>query len=271
MMLPAIDAHAHIEVRIAPRELSELNAAVLAVTRSAAEWYVASARDDDLTLWGLGCHPALTAAVRAFDERAFGDALETAAFVGEVGIDRRSDVPIAEQVEVFTNILRAVQRVPRAVSIHSTGVTRTVLELLEAHPIRTPILHWWRGTPQETSRAVELGCFFSLNGHEAKSPKTIDVIPPERMLTETDFPHSTRYDASASRPAATETIERALMGHHGLTRVELRQILWRNLHDAFAPALDVVPASRRVGRLLRESRTASVGSRPTPNIDAVSG
>lgn len=252
MMLPAIDAHAHVEVRIAPQDLSALDAVVLAVTRSLVEWEVAAAREDELTLWGVGCHPALPDAVRTFDARAFADALETAAFVGEVGLDRRSRASLDDQVAVFAQILRAVQRVPRPVSIHSTGATTRVLELLEGIPISTPILHWWRGTPRETARALELGCFFSLNGHEATSPKAIAAIPPERMLTETDFPHSGRYDASASRPAATETIERALMRQHELSLSELRRHLWKNLQHVFAPALEVVPASRRLGRLLRE-------------------
>lgn len=252
MMLPAIDAHAHIDVRIAPQDLSGLDAVVLAVTRSLLEWEAAAAREDELTLWGVGCHPAVPDAARAFDARAFADALEAAAFVGEVGLDRRSKVSLDEQVAVFAQILQVVQRVPRPVSIHSTGATRRVLDLLEASPISTPILHWWRGTSHETARALELGCYFSLNGHEATSPKAIAAIPAERILTETDFPHSSRYDAAASRPAATETIERALMRQHEVSLAELRECLWNNLKQVFAPALEVVPASRRLGRLLRE-------------------
>lgn len=252
MRLPVIDAHAHIEVRIAPQDLSGLDAVVLAVTRSLLEWEAAAAREDELTLWGVGCHPAVPDAVRAFDARALADALETAAFVGEVGLDRRSKVSLDEQVTVFAQILESVQRMPRPVSIHSTGATTRVLELLEAAPIASPILHWWRGTPRETARALDLGCFFSVNGHEATSPKAIAEIPPGRILTETDFPHSARYDAAASRPGATETIERALMRQYELSLSELRQRLWKNLQHVFAPALDAVPASRRVGRLLRE-------------------
>jgi TatD DNase family protein len=249
--LPPIDAHAHVDARIAVRDLSALRAVVFAVTRTLDEWRVAATRSDDLTVWGIGCHPGVPAAVDSFDANRFADGLQSAAFVGEVGLDRRARVPLARQREVFAEILTAVTHVPRPVSIHSTAATKAVLDLLETHPIATPILHWWRGTRAETLRAIELGCYFSVNGHEAASPRTIGLLPLERVLTETDFPHSTRYDAAATRPAATATIEAALMAQHGLSVIELRARLWDTLRAAFAPAVSVVPTSRRVGRLLR--------------------
>jgi TatD DNase family protein len=253
--LPPIDAHAHVDARVNARDLSALRAVVLAVTGTLDEWRVAATRSDDLTLWGVGCHPGLPAAVDGFDADRFADELASATFVGEVGLDRRARVPFARQREVFAEILTAVTHVPRPVSIHSTAATKAVLDLLETHPIATPILHWWRGTPAETMRAIELGCYFSLNGHEAASPRTMGLLPLERVLTETDFPHSMRYDAAATRPAATATIEAALMAQHGLSVVELRARLWDTLRAAFAPAVTVVPTSRRVGRLLRGEAT----------------
>jgi TatD DNase family protein len=182
-MLPPIDAHAHIDVRIAPSELHALGAVVFAVTRSLDEWEAAQRRRDQMTLWGVGCHPAVPAAATSFSEARFARALATAAFVGEVGLDRRSRVPMQRQVTVLSEILRAVQTTPRPVSLHSTGATSAVLDALEQHPVAMPILHWWRGSHAETLRALELGCVFSLNGHEAQSPKVIDVIPPDRVLT----------------------------------------------------------------------------------------
>jgi TatD DNase family protein len=249
-MLPAIDAHAHIDVRIQPRELEDLGAAVLAVTRSIEEWRLAAMRADELTLWGIGCHPGLPEAIGAFRKGDFDEALRSASFVGEVGLDRRSRVPMDRQIEVLTAVLTCVQRTPRPVTIHSTGATRLVLELLENHPIQGAILHWWRGTESETRKAIELSCFFSLNGHEVANPKTIDLIPPERVLTETDFPHSTRFDPGATHPAATMKIERALMERHRLTLLELRERLWANLRATFSVAPGVVPVARRVGQLL---------------------
>lgn len=250
-MLPPIDAHAHIDVRIQPRELVDLGAVVLAVTRSIEEWRFAATRADELTLWGIGCHPGVPEAVDAFRKADFDEALRSASFVGEVGLDRRSRVPMDRQIEVLTAVLASVQRTPRPVTIHSTGATRLVLELLENQPIQGAILHWWRGTESETRRALELRCFFSLNGHEARSPKAIAIIPPDRILTETDFPHSTRYDPKADRPAAMETIERALVAQHALSGVDdLRELLWTNLRSVFRGGASAIPTSRRVGSLL---------------------
>jgi TatD DNase family protein len=259
-MLPPIDAHAHINVRIDAAELTRLGAVVLAVTRSIAEWQAAAARDDDLTLWGIGCHPALPAAVDAFDPRAFADALPSAAFVGEVGLDGRSPVPLDKQVEVLTQILKAVQRVPRPVSIHSTGATRAMLELLQAHPIAVPILHWWRGTRTETLRALELGCLFSLNGHEAKSPKVIELIPLDRVITETDFPHSRRYDRAADRPGAVSTPESLLSTRHGISRTDLRVRLWLTL----ATLLEAAPRSTLSAEIQGNIAQAHAASQPDP-------
>ncbi len=252
-MLPPIDAHAHIDVLIAPHELDILGAAVLAVTRTVDEWRQVRRRRDEMTLWGLGCHPALASAITSFDLDEFAEALASAAFVGEVGLDRRSRVALTRQAEVFTGVLKAVQQTPRPVSIHSTGTTTAVVELLESHPIETPILHWWRGTPRDTARAVELGCLFSLNGHEATSPKAVSLIPLDRVLTETDFPHSRRYDDAATRPGATQTIERALMTQHGIDEVGLRRQLWQNFEKAFEGCEAAALSAARFGELFRTS------------------
>ena len=82
------------------------------------------------------------------------------------------------------------------------------------------------GTPDDDesrrvlARALELGAFFSLNGHEARSPKVLQLIPLDRVLTETDFPFSQRYDRSADRPSAVDPIEAQLAQHHHVPHAE---------------------------------------------------
>jgi TatD DNase family protein len=233
MTLPPIDAHAHIEPCVPAWDLAGLGAFVVAVTREPSEWQLALRRRDDLAVWGVGVHPGLPAAIEAFDGDAFNEAVESSLVVGEVGLDGRSKAAATEQQRVFDAVLAVVADHPRPTTIHSVAAGRRVLNALADQPIAAPILHWWRGTKSETEEAVAMGCFFSLNGAEVKNPKVLDLLPPERVLTETDFPHSTRNDRAATQPAAVTTIENALMRAWDLDELGLRRRLWRNLVELY--------------------------------------
>jgi TatD DNase family protein len=229
LRLPPIDAHAHVETGVPSRDLADLGAFVFAVTRSRAEWDAALRRSDVLSVWGLGVHPGVTAAIEGFDPDDFQTALQGAVLVGEVGLDGKSKVAMTAQRAVFDEVLLAVQDQPRPVSIHSVRASAAVLDALRRRPVVAPILHWWRGNQKETAEAVEMGCFFSLNGAEVARPRVIDLLPPDRVLTETDFPNTRRTDRRAIRPAATATIESALAERWSLSEIDLRRRLWQTV------------------------------------------
>ncbi|MEZ5155309.1 MAG: TatD family hydrolase [Solirubrobacterales bacterium] len=243
LQLPPIDAHAHVHLAVKPDDLQGLGAVVFAVTGERAEWQKAIARSDPMALWGIGCHPGLAEAVESFSADAFTEALQSADLVGEVGLDGRSPAPMPAQREAFRAILEAVHASPRPITVHSRSAAKQVLDELESCAQTGAVLHWWRGSAAETERAIELGCFFSLNGAEAAEPKVIDRLPPTNVLTETDYPHSQRSDRNATRPAAVDTIERALEQSWGVDRAGVREQLWRNLETLLRQTgcLDRVP------------------------------
>jgi len=231
--LPALDAHAHVRTNVPAGDLAGLRAGVFAMTREPAEWDAALERSDSLSVWGIGAHPALARGIEAFDGDRFARELNRAHIVGEVGLDGKARVPKEAQQRVLDMVLEAVAATPRPVSLHSVAASGEVLAALRRRPVAAPILHWWRGSAAETEEAVELGCFFSFNGAEARSPKVLDLVPPERILTETDFPHSRRSDRAADRPAAVQTIEAALGERWSLDTLGVRRRVWRNLGDLF--------------------------------------
>lgn len=230
-MLPAIDAHAHVETSVAAKDLLGLDALVLAVTTRAAEWAEASSREDEMTIWGIGIHPLQRAEVEGFSVGAFEDSLAGSLLVGEVGLDRQT--LSNKSTAVFDEILSTVAQAPRPVTIHSSGAEGDVLDALARTPIKAPILHWWRGGTAETEAAIDLGCYFSLNGAQAENRRLLESIPLNLILTETDYPHSRKRDRYASRPAAVKTIEDALMTQWKVSRLELRRHLWRNVVAIF--------------------------------------
>lgn len=228
MALPPLDTHAHVETSIATGMLRELRAVVVAVTREPGEWDAALARRDSSTLWAIGAHPGVARALDEFDASRFRDALQTSVFVGEVGLDARAKTDRERQRQVFDAVLDAVADEPRPLTIHSTAASGDVLDALTARKVLAPILHWWRGDRAQTSAAVELGCFFSINAHEVLQPRVLDFVPPGRVLTETDFPHTRRYDKTSTRPGSVDAVEAHLERRWDTDRPGVRLQVWRN-------------------------------------------
>jgi TatD DNase family protein len=207
---PMLDLHAHIAPDVTSRQLKALgNVHVFAVTRSIAEARLVARRNDTHLTWGLGVHPGKPDALVEYDEATFRRALDHFTLVGEVGMDPRGDRTL--QREVFDSILGVCANQPVLISIHSTGRTKDVLEALTIRPHLGAILHWFNGTAEEIDHAIALGCHFSVNA--AMAPETIAAMPPERLLTETDFP-SSRRKTQASKPGDVLAVENLIADIH---------------------------------------------------------
>jgi TatD DNase family protein len=115
---------------------------------------------------------------------------------------------------------------PRITSVHTFGATETVLNCLTARPIQDAVLHWWLGSGEQTRRAVELGCHFSVN---AAMLKLLSLLPLDRVLTETDHPFGDRSGGRGRRPGNMESVEQAIARLHGIDSEEVRQVTWQNL------------------------------------------
>ncbi len=227
-MLP-LDLHAHIDPRITSIELDGLNACVVAVTRTADEFAAVLSRRDQSTVWGLGAHPGISSAHEDFNTESFRKLLHESPVVGEIGLDGRSDVTLAVQTRTFDAILAILRDHPRLTSVHSVAATAAVLEVIQSHRPKGLVLHWWRGSKVETNRALDLGCYFSINAAEVFQPRILSLLPPERILTETDHPFGDRREAKPRRPGHVDTVEACLSRHWDLNVEEVRRRVWANL------------------------------------------
>jgi TatD DNase family protein len=86
------------------------------------------------------------------------------------------------------------------------------------------VLHWFTGSIAEARRAVDLGCYFSINAQMADSPRTgkiVEGLPSDRILTETDGPF-TKTGGRPSRPtdAADSLLALANVRKQSLARVQ---------------------------------------------------
>lgn len=230
--LPPLDLHAHIATDIHPRELEGLGAVVFAVTRSLDEHEVIRERSDAVTVWGVGCHPGLVAAQRRFDADRFAAAIRHAAFVGEVGLDGSSKVPMELQEEVLASVLDTVATTPRLTSIHSYRATKRVLDLIEQSGAQSVILHWWLGSEAETKRALALGCLFSINQSMDLGKLRAAGVPITALLPETDHPSGNRRAQAPRQPGQTLDVERSVASAYGVSAAEVRTQFWSTLAEA---------------------------------------
>lgn len=237
---PPLDMHAHLATDIAGKDVRELGAFLFSVTRSLEEYAAVAHRTDLRTRWGIGVHPKLARSVKGFDSRTFEHALRSAHFVGEVGLDGSSRVPMVEQKRVLRAMFERLQDQPRVVSIHSTGAHFHILRELHRTPIEGAVLHWWTGDPELTEEAVRLGCFFSVPPAMMASPQRLAHIPPTRILFETDHPYGDRRGPGPRRPGAVHVAEDAFAAIRGIHQREVRIESWRT----FRALLDSVNGLR---------------------------
>lgn len=252
--LPPLDMHAHVKPNIPARDLERLGAVVFVATRSLDEFALTHERRDPVTIWGVGCHPGVEAAQRGFDRKRFADLISQTAFVSEVGLEGRSKVTVSQQEATFRAVLTELAVRPRITSIHSSGAPGRVLDALIETPTRGAILHWWRGTPAQTARAVELGCWFSLNAASMRNPDLVAPIPLGRILTETDHPSGDRGTPEPRQPGAVDDVEVALARIYGTSPANVRTEVWANLarlvHEV--SVMELLPAP--VQRMLAAAR-----------------
>jgi TatD DNase family protein len=224
LRLPTLDAHVHIAHSHGAAALEGAGAA-LAMTLSLEEASQAVDRTDSIVLWGVGCHPTDVLGQENFQVAIFKKLVEHSAVVGEIGLDRRSEVPFERQVTVFRQILEVVADNPRIVSIHSNHATADVLEELEKKRISVPVLHWWNGSNSRTRSAVEIGCMFSVNARIAGYSRFSTLVPIERILVETDLGYE---QAPSVIPGRVEQAEQLVAQEHDLETSALRRVIWRN-------------------------------------------
>lgn len=231
-----MDFHCHLDLY--PNALSLLpevnnrNAFTLAVTTSPKAWQVTSKLFEKYPhiAVGVGFHPELIAD-RLIEMPLMLKTIKKEKYIGEIGVDgtTRNSSSINVQLKAFSDIVRecGVSRV-NVMSIHSRAAVDKVLDVLEKrHENALPILHWFTGTDRELHRALDLGCWFSVNATMLKHSKGVSLvtqIPLERVLPETDGPFTETYGKLAM-PWDAIKICKMLSVLHNKTKNEIETVL----------------------------------------------
>lgn len=195
-----MDLHTHLDLY--PNALSLLdevncrNHFTLSVTTSPRAWLSTSKMFAGRNKIGvaLGLHPEIVERKRG-EIGLLLDLIGKAKFIGEVGLDGspQHSQTYALQRNVFESVLKRSAAVGgRVLSVHSRRAVSEVLRLLDENQgAGRIVLHWFTGSGAELLRAINLGCYFSVNLLMATSKKGAEIIariPKNRLLPESDGP-----------------------------------------------------------------------------------
>lgn len=208
-----IDFHCHLDLypdhAAAVQDADAAGVFTLAVTTTPKAW----ARNHELTRdtrhvrAALGLHPQLVSS-RADEIALWEILLPQTRYVGEVGLDAgpRFYKSLDLQKHIFARVLQACSKAGgKIITVHSVRATKAVLDHIEEHlQLRTNrvVLHWFTGSKSDAARALDMGCYFSINSTMLSSEKATALVrslPVDRMLTETDGPF-TEVDGRPSKP-----------------------------------------------------------------------
>ncbi len=189
----------------------------------------------------FGLHP--WAAEDKFDLGALREILikENAIAVGEIGLDFKTEVSKARQIELFLTQLECATALGLPVMLHVRGAFEEMTDILKNRKTRPPgVVHAFSKGPELAARFIELGYYIAFGGALTRSnakqvKKAAQTVPIERILLETDAPCITieGIPAIEVEPSNTADIAACLAELRGMTLEETAAITTNNAETLF--------------------------------------
>ncbi len=114
--------------------------------------------------------------------------------VGEIGLDYHWDPDRRVQKEAFDAQLSIAASMGLPAIIHDRDAHGDTMDMLRAHKDATGMIHSYSGSAEMALEYVRMGWYISFSGpltykNAQKLRATCKVVPPDRLLVETDCPY----------------------------------------------------------------------------------
>ncbi len=122
--------------------------------------------------------------------------------IGEIGMDFKYGKDKKLQEKAFVYQLKIAEKLNVPAIIHTRKAEKEVIRILKSFKGKK-ILHAFHGKLKPVETAVKIGCYFSIPTnivHSEHLQKLVKMLPPERVLTETDAPYLSPYKDRKNEP-----------------------------------------------------------------------
>ena len=149
--------------------------------------------DASISFYSIGIHPwyivdnRINADLKIIEEKL---QTENCLALGECGLDKRSAIPLEQQILVFEKQLALAEKYKKPVVIHCVAAFQEVIEIKKKMKISVPmIIHGFSKNSQLANQLIAAGFYLSFGKYLLRNPelKTVfQTVPNDRFLLETD-------------------------------------------------------------------------------------
>jgi len=147
----------------------------------------------DIPQYSIGIHPWYIVENRLESDLQFMEQklqLPECWALGECGLDKRIDIPMALQTEVFEKQIDLAEKYQKPLVLHLVAAYQELIAIHKKRPIKVPvILHGFSKNEQTAKSLLDCGFYLSFGKYLLRNPELAAVfqsVPNDRFFLETD-------------------------------------------------------------------------------------
>ena len=147
----------------------------------------------DIPQYSIGIHPWYIVENRLESDLQFMEQklqLPECWALGECGLDKRIDIPMALQTEVFEKQIALAEKYHKPLVLHLVAAYQELIAIHKKRPIKVPvILHGFSKNAQTAKSLLDCGFYLSFGKYLLRNPELAAVfqsVPNDRFFLETD-------------------------------------------------------------------------------------
>ncbi len=156
--------------------------------------------------------------------------------LGEIGLDYYWEPYDKEaQIKLLHRQLDMAMELDIPVSLHIRDAYGDAMEVLRDYPGLKGVMHCFSGSAEIAERCVKMGLYVAFGGsltfkNNKKAPAAAAVVPPDRLLLETDCPYMAPVPHRGKRclPSMTAITCEKLAEIKGIDPAEMERIAYEN-------------------------------------------
>ena len=185
--------------------------------------------DNDIRQYSIGIHPwyinekRLESDLKVIEEKL---QLKECLALGECGLDKRIDIPMSLQIEVFEKQISLAEKYQKPLVLHLVAAFDELIEIKKRLKISVPIiLHGFSKNEQVAKQLLDNRLYLSFGKYLLRNPELKEVfqsVPNDRFFLETDTIEET-----------LEEVYELAASYKGLTLVEMQVQVGENWEKVF--------------------------------------